>query len=173
MRITRTISLAAAAVVLFGIDAAAQNRPTTRVPAPPRVITSDTVGTQPTNLKTGAEKVAIQIKNVSKFIYVLGGVAKGIEDLDKDRSANRAARQANEANKQDVIRAMRNLRAGLAALETEFRTKDPLKKHLSLIQGISELSGQAEGLASAGRWVDSGKPLLEVVEKLSDTLVAL
>src|SRR5215471_4709160 len=31
----------------------------------------------------GATRVANQIKNLSRFLYLLGGVAKGIEDLDR------------------------------------------------------------------------------------------
>ena len=136
----------------------------------PRVVTSRGPVTQ---LKEGSEKVAIQIKNVSKFIYVLGGAAQGIEAIDKDPRANQGARNTNEQNKREVLQAIRNLRAGLIALEVEFRTKAPLKAHLVHIQGIADLSAQSEDLAMAGRYVDSGKPLLIVVEKLSDTLAAM
>jgi hypothetical protein len=127
-------------------------------------------------LKSGAEKVSTQIKNVSKFIYVLGGVARVIEDLDKDIETGKASRSAtdlNAKNKQSVIATIRNLRAGLAALEVEFRTKPALRTYLFQIQGISEMSGVAEDQAMAGQLTESGKTLLMVVEKLSDTLAAL
>ncbi len=169
----RNLIVIAAVMAFFAADALAQRRPVRRTPAPPRVVTTQPVLNPAAEMKAGAEKIAIQIKNTTKFLYILGGVAKGIEEMDKDTRANRAAREANEANKQDLLQAIRNLRAGLAALEVEFRTKDPLKRHLIHIQGITDLSGQTEDLARSGRYVDSGKPLLEVVEKLSDTLVAL
>lgn len=174
MKITQLL-FALAILGSFAVGAEAQRRTTTRRPTKPRVVTTNPVpaANAPTEIRTGAEKVSIQIKNVTKFIYILGSVAKGIEDLDKDTRANRAARDANEANKREVIQAIRNLRAGLATLEVEFRTKAQLKKHLGVIQGITELSGQSEDLATAGRFMDAGKPLLTVVEKLSDTLVAL
>ncbi len=159
----------------FAVEADAQRRTTTRRPAAPRVVTTNPTPAPASanDLRAGAEKVSIQVKNVTKFIFILGSVAKGIEDLDKDTKANRAAKQANDMNKREVIQAIRNLRAGLATLEVEFRTKDPLKKHLTVIQGITDLSGQSEDLAVSGRFMDAGKPLLTVVEKLSDTLVAL
>ncbi|MBX3291104.1 MAG: hypothetical protein KF855_17480 [Acidobacteria bacterium] len=175
MKITQLLFVLAI-LGFFAVEADAQRRTTTRRPAAPRVVTSNTVSTpaaQAADMKAGAEKVSIQVKNVTKFIFILGSVAKGIEDLDKDTRANRAAKQANETNKREVIQAIRNLRAGLATLEVEFRTKDPLKKHLTVIQGITDLSGQSEDLALSGRFMDAGKPLLLVVEKLSDTLVAL
>lgn len=127
-------------------------------------------------VKSGAEKVSTQIKNVSKFIYVLGGVARVIEDLDRDIKAGKASRNAddlNAKNKQTVLTTMRNVRAGLVALEIEFRTKPALRTYLFQIQGISDISGTAEDQASNGQLTESGKTLLLVVEKLSDTLAAL
>lgn len=140
------------------------------------VTTANTPTVDPTEIKSGAEKVSTQLKNVSKFIYVLGGVARVIEDLDRDIAAGKASRNAadlNAKNKQSVINTIRNLRAGLAALEVEFRTKPALKNYLFQIQGITDMSGVAEDQASAGQLTESGKTLLMVVEKLSDTLAAL
>lgn len=111
--------------------------------------------------------------NVTKFLYLLGGIAKGIEDIDKDTKANRAALDKNTTNKNAVIQTIRNLRAGLAALEVDFRTKPLLRKYLLKIDGITALSAQAEDLAVAGRFSESGRPLVMIVEKLSDTLVAM
>lgn len=128
------------------------------------------------DIKSGAEKVSTQIKNVSKFIYSLGGIARIIEDLDKEIAARKASRNAPELNakiKQDVITSIKNLRAGLVALEIEFRTKPALKTYLFQIQGISDMSGRAEDQANDGRFTESGKTLLLVVEKLADTLAAL
>ena len=127
-------------------------------------------------LKSGAGKVSTQIKNVTRFIYNLGGIARIIEDLDKEIAARKASRNAPELNakiKRDVITSIRNLRAGLVALEIEFRTKPALKNYLFQIQGISDMSGISEDQATDGQFTESGKTLLMVVEKLSDTLAAL
>lgn len=147
-----------------------------------RTSTRRTTSTAPTappasaDIKAGAEKVSIQIKNVSKFIYILGGVAQGIEDIDKEVKKGGVSRQIadqNAKNKQAVLTTITNLRAGLIALEVEFRTKPALKNYNFQIQGISDLSGTAEDQASAGQLRESGKTLLLVIEKLADTLVAL
>ncbi len=147
----------------------------------PTVKRSTTRTTQSTasaslEIKSGAEKVSNQIKNVTKFIYVLGGVARIIEDLDKDIAAGKTSRGAidqNNQNKQKVIQTIRNLRAGLAALEVEFRTKPALKNYLFQIQGITDISGNAEDQAASGQFVEAGKTLVLAVEKLADTLAAL
>lgn len=129
-----------------------------------------------TNLKPGAEKVSIQIKNTTKFLYNLGGIAKGIEDIDKavrDRKASKEIADKNAAFKRDVLQSIRNLRAGLVALEIEFRTRPELKPFLFQIQGISDISGTAEDQALAGQFHESGRTLLFVVEKLADTLASM
>ena len=110
-----------------------------------------------TNLKPGAEKVSIQIKNTTKFLYNLGGIAKGIEDIDKavrERKASREIADKNAKFKRDVLQSIRNLRAGLVALEIEFRTKPELKPFLFQIQGISDISGTAEDQALADNFTN-------------------
>lgn len=162
-----------ACLLTFVVSTQAQKRRTTK-----RVKTN-VVGTTATNaseIKSSAEEVSTQIKNVSKFLYNLGGIARIIEDLDKEIAARKASRNAPELNakiKQDVISSIRNLRAGLVALEIEFRTKAALKNYLFQIQGISDMSGRAEDQATDGEFTESGKTLLMVIEKLSDTLAAL
>ena len=141
-----------------------------------RPIASTVATTNITDVKAGAEKVSTQINNVSKFIFRLGDVARVIEDLDKEIAARKASRNApelNAKNKQAVVTTIKNLRAGLVALEIEFRTKSALKNYLFQIQGISDMAATAEDQATAGRLSDSGRTLLLVVEKLADTLAAL
>ena len=127
-------------------------------------------------IRAAAEKVSIQVKNLTKFIFVLGGVAKGIEDIDKDAQTGRASRAVLDKNaqfKQSVIQSISNLRAGLVALEIDFRAKPALRNYVFQIGGISDAAARAEEQAQAGQFTESGKTLLGIVEKLSDALVAM
>lgn len=169
-----TIFVTLAFIFALNLTAEAQKRRTKLKKK--RTTATKTINTNALEIRTNAEKVSTQIKNVTKFIYVLGGIARGIEDIDAVARTGRASREVvrkNNGFKQDVIVSIRNLRAGLAALEVEFKTKPALRNYLFNIQGITDLSGQAEDLALAGRFTDSGKSLLLVVEKLSDTLAAM
>lgn len=169
-----TIFVTLAFIFALNLTAEAQKRQTKLKKK--RTTATKTINTNALEIRTNAEKVSTQIKNVTKFIYVLGGIARGIEDIDAVARTGRASREVvrkNNGFKQDVIVSIRNLRAGLAALEVEFKTKPALRNYLFNIQGITDLSGQAEDLALAGRFTDSGKSLLLVVEKLSDTLAAM
>ena len=162
-------------LLTLNFAASAQRRGTT---------TRKTVRTAPTTaavtnsaeIRASAEKVSTQIKNLSKFIYNLGDVARITEDLDREIAAGKASRNApalNQKNKRAVVDTIRNLRAGFAALEVEFRTKPVLRNYNFQIQGISDMTGVAEDQASAGQLIQSGRTLLMVMEKLSDTLAAL
>ena len=134
-------------------------------------------GNNTLEIKSGAEKVSVQIKNVSKFIFILGGVAKDIEAIDADIRARKITRQAsidqNNQAKQSVVTAIKNLRAGIIALEEEFRNKPALRLYAVRVEGISNLVADAELQAGGGQLTESGKTLLMVVERLSDALVAL
>jgi hypothetical protein len=157
-------------VLCFAFSAAAQKKKkTTATP------TATTI-TNLADVKAGAAKVSIQIKNVSKFVYNLGIIGRSIEDLDIEIKAGKASQKGidtNTRNKQAVMTGLRNIQAGLAALETEFRTKPGLRAYLLKIEGIAALCAQSEDFANAGQFLNSGKPLLTLIEKLSDTLEAM
>lgn len=143
-------------------------------PTAPKVVTTTNIDRA--EARSGAQKVSIQIKNSTKFLFLLGSVANGIEAIDKDIKAGRVSkeiRDQNEQFKRDVMQSLRNLRAGLVQLEVDFRVKPDLKNYQTHIQGISDMSARAEDLAMAGQFTESGKVLLLVVEKLADTLAAM
>lgn len=174
MNTAKPLLLIAITLLFLSADSFGQRR---RTPAKPKPMPTTSAAIQSsTELRAGADKVSVQLKNVTKFLYTLGGIAVRIEDLDieaRSRPISRAAAETNEENKQKVMQAIRNLRAGISALEVEFRAKPVLGKYLLQMQGITDLSAQCEDLAAAGRYSEAGKPLLLLVERLSDTLAAM
>lgn len=171
------IALVVFCLISFVAEASAQKRRTTRRTTKKPAAAAPATTSNSADIKDGAQKVSTQIKNVSKFIYILGGVAKDIEALDADIKAGRTTRQAtidqNAQARQAVVESIRNLRAGLTALEEDFRSKNGLRIYAVWTDGISSMTEQAERQASAGQLTDSGKTLLIVVEKLTDALAAL
>lgn len=177
MKTGKFISKIAVVVCLLCLvlSAAAQ----TRKRKPVRKSTRSTVTKTSANaaeIKSGAEKVSAQLVNVTRFLYLLGGIAQTMQDVDASAKTGRASQttvNANTKNKQLIVTTMSNVRAGLAALEAEFQAKPALRPYLIQIQGIADITANAEDQASAGEFVNSGKTLLQVVEKLSNTLVAM
>lgn len=160
-----TFSIIAAALFAFSSPEVFGQRSTRNRTAP-----------QATEVRSAAEAVSVQVKNLSKFLFVLGGVAKGIEDIDKEVREGRASRELQQQNQQfkdDVLRSIRALRAGLVKLEVDFRAKPELRPYLPQLQGITDDSGVAEDLALNGQFTASGRELLNIMEKLADALVEL
>jgi hypothetical protein len=174
MKRLQLLAITGLVLALFAGAADAQKRTTRKTtkkkPASPTVVVP------PLEVRAAREKVTTQRDNVNRFVDVLGPIAQGIETLDessKTKHLPQATIDRNEANKQKVVEAIRNLKAGLSNLETEFRTKAELQKYVQNIQGITDLAAQAEDSAIAGKFVASKEPLRSAAQKLSDTLAVL
>jgi hypothetical protein len=157
-------------LAIFAGAADAQRKPKRSTPA--RKVTV----IPPLDVRAAREKVDNQRANVTLFIDKLGPIAQGLETLDQSAKTNRLPPETiaqNDANKQKVIAAIRNLRTGLSVLESEFRTKPSLAKYLPSIQGITDLAALSEDSALAGKFVAAKDPLRAVSAKLTDTLAVL
>ncbi len=137
MKQLKFVTLTALLLIFFMGAADAQKRSTRKAPPPP----VKTV--PPLDVRAAREKVDNQLANVNTFVDRLGPIAQSIEDLDasaKAKPLTKAAADKNAANKQKVIIAIRNLRAGLTDLEAEFRTKTALQKYLPPYKSICRIS---------------------------------
>lgn len=163
--------LAFAVLLTFAASAEAQRKkPVTKKPVTPAVNTNSL------EVKDTAKKVSDQLMNVVSFSYSLGGAASAIEALEADVRANKLSKAQLDKftqQKQTLIQTIVNLKAGLAALEVEFRTKPSIKNYQFQIQGVTDLATQSEDLARGGKFNESGKALIQVVQKLADTLTAM
>jgi hypothetical protein len=145
----------------------------TKKPNPKKPPQKAVVDNKTLELKAGAEATGAVIKKLAKFTFLLGGIAQGIEDIDAQAKLGKASRQTVEKNEQfkkSVIDGIRNLRNDLAELEVQFRVKPTLRPFNPKIDGITVLSGSAEEAALNGRFTESGKILVAVIEKLTDAL---
>lgn len=171
---TRYLFLVFAAMALFSIGGYAQARkPAKKVSA---TAAKNTSTLPPLDVRAARVKVSNQLANVSMFTAKLGPIAQAIEELDSEAKIKKVSTQSldkNTQNKQKVVGAIRDLREGIVKLESEFRVKPALKKYLSTIQGISDLAGQAESSAVAGKFVAANTPLRALQQKLNDTLTAM
>lgn len=130
-----------------------------------------------TDAKTaGATKVAEQIKNLTRFVYLLGGVAKGIEQVDdaaKKNEASPTALQQNEQNKTTVKNSLRNVREGLDQLEIYFRATPGLLDGYLKLAGSASGAADAESQAAAGHFDQAGRTMLGVINRLTDVLLVM
>ena len=124
----------------------------------------------------GAARVADQIKVLTRFLYLLGGVAKGIEAADAAARAGEATPQQVEQtqrSKASVKESMRNVREGLDNLEIDFRAKPELLRYYTKLAGVAAGAAAAEEQAAANQFDQAGRSLLGVVNRLTDVLLEM
>lgn len=123
--------------------------------------------------RDGATRVADQIKILTKFIYLLGGVAKGLETVDDAARRNQASPGAIEqANKSKAVvrNSIRNVREGLDQLESHVRITPELQRYYIKLAGVAAGAATAEEQAAANQFDKAGRTLLDVVSRLTDAL---
>src|SRR6185503_3613037 len=170
----RIVITAVTCLLVLPVTALGQTR--TRRSTPAQKPSASTAAQAAAIRLEGATKVADQLKILTRFLYVLGGVAKGIEQVDeaaRKNEASPAALQQNEQNKATVKTSMRNVREGLDALEIHFRSTPGLQSYYLKLAGSASGAAAAEDLANAGRFDQSGRSLLNVVNRLTDVLLEM
>lgn len=170
------IIIALFSILLLSTVAVSQTRSRTTKRPPQTAKTTKSTADQAiaTARTAGAGKVADQIKTLTKFLYLLGGVAKGIEEVDVRRSeASPAALQKNEQNKTIVKTSLQNVRVGLDQLEIHFRSTPGLEGYYLKLAGSASGAADAEAQAGGGRFDQAGRTLLGVVNRLTDVLLVM
>lgn len=173
MRRYSTVALLFAFVVLcaFPLASIAQKKSsrTQKRPVAPKA-------TPTPDLRVEAGQIAEQIKNYSKFIYVYGKIVNGLEvaeDQAKQGKMSSAAAAKVQQSKDALVQNIRNLKVGVDNLARGFQNNPRLQIQYLKLAFAVDAAGDAEKLAVAGRYDEAGKSLVTVVERLTDTVMAL
>ena len=124
----------------------------------------------------GATRVADQIKFLTKFIYLLGGVSSGIAAVDEAARRNEATPALLEKNQQSKItvkQSIQGFRESLDKLEIDFRATPELQPYYIKLAGAASGAATAEEQAGANQFDAAGRSLLSVVNRLTDVLVIM
>lgn len=121
-------------------------------------------------------RVADEIKTLTRFLYLLGGVAKGIEQLDEAARRNEASpallEQAKK-NKLTIKTSIQSIRERLDKLEIDFRNTPDLQRYYIKLAGSAAGAAAAEQQAASNQIDQAGRSLLSVVNRLTDVLVEM
>ena len=173
----RFVIIAAACLLLLPITAFSQTRNRSSRQKPTSTSTTTATAQQATAIRNeGAARIAVQIKNLTAFLYRLGGVAKGLEELDAAAKAANAAPavvQQNEQSKARIKASFADFRVGLDNLEIYFRGTPGLQSYYLKLAGSAEGAANGEALAASGQFDRAGRSLLGVVDRLTDTLAIM
>lgn len=168
-------------LLLLPASALAQSRQRTTTP---RRSTSRSANSQKGNeaeatnqaRTAGAARVADQIKILTRFLYLLGGVAKSIEAADAAAQRNEASPaiiEQTQRSKASVKSSLRNVREGLDKLEIDFRASPELLRYYTRLAGVASGAATAEEQAAANQFDQAGRSMLGVVNRLTDVLLEM
>ena len=124
----------------------------------------------------GATRVGDQIKFLTRFIYLLGGVTSGIAAVDeaaKRNEATPALLQQNQQSKARVKSSIQGFRESLDKLEIDFRATPELQPYYIKLAGVAAGAATAEEQAAANQFDAAGRSLLNVIGRLTDVLVIM
>ena len=171
----KALVIALALLILSPVPSNSQRR--RRSPARPSASATKAAAEKTAaELQAGRSRLAQQIKTLTQFLYLLGGISKGIESADqaaRDRMSSSAAMEQNQRNKAKVIESIRNVRGGLEKLENDFRISPSLRSHSIYVSGVAAAAETAESQATADRFDEAGRSLLKAVGQLADALAAM
>ena len=170
----RLVIMAFACLLILPVTTFAQTRSRTTRRGNTSAKTSKPSPTQATaEVKSdGATKVANQIKNLTTFLYLLGGVAKNLEAMDAAAKSGQSS-PTTEKNKATLKASFEDFRVGLDQLEINFRSTPGLQPYYVKLAGSAAGAADAEAQAAAGHFDQAGRKLLAVVSRLTDVLVAM
>ena len=122
----------------------------------------------------GATRIADQIKNLSRFMYLLGGVTSSIAAVeDAARKAGTSPQDQTQQSRAQVKATIQNIREGLDKLEIDFRATPELQPYYIKLAGVAAGAAAAEEKAGANQFDAAGRQLLNVVNRLTDVLLLM
>lgn len=166
-------SLLIALIFLAPLTANSQTRRRTRTAPPPRTTPDKQLAEA---RRQGAVRVANQVKDLSRFLYLLGGVAKGIEEMDeaaRRKNLPPALLEQTQKNKNVVRTSIQRFREDLDRLEIDFRVTPALQPFYIKLAGSAAGAATAEQQAANNQLDQAGRSLLVVVNRLTDVLIEI
>jgi hypothetical protein len=160
-------------IAILPVPGSAQTRKRTTSAKPGRATVAPNVAEVQ---RVGAGRVAEQIKVLTRFIYLLGGVAKGLEGVDDAARRNEATPAILDQaakNKATVRASIQSVREGLDKLEIDFRATPELQRYYIKLAGVASGAANAEEQAAANQFDKAGRTLLGVVNQLTDVLLEM
>ncbi|HEY0081012.1 MAG TPA: hypothetical protein VGB73_20575 [Pyrinomonadaceae bacterium] len=140
-----------------------------RSSTPRRRASSSSTQLESVQANSGRIRLADQIKNLTRFLYLYGRFSKDLELTGTQAEASEVANRTRAA----LADNLRNIQAGLDELERQFRMTPGLERHYRKLAGVAQRAGEAEARVSANQLDQAGRTLVEIVNQLTDVLVEM
>ena len=128
------------------------------------------------DMRPEAARLAVQIKNMTLFLYTYGKVVNGLELADEQAKRNQIPPNIiakNKESKDALVSNIAALRAGLSTLMNDFQGSSRFQVQYVKMTFATESVLSAERLVSAGRYDEAGKALIQTIDRLTDTMLSM
>jgi hypothetical protein len=172
----RAFILVLVCILLLSTAANSQTRRRRRPAKRPAKVSTSYAEKQQAEIRAGRVRIAVQIKALTQFLYLLGGISKTIESAEQanhNSEPSQLTPEQIEQTKARIKESIKNVRAGLDELERGFRFNPALTTFYPNLSGVALLGKTAETQAASNNFDQSGRTLLKAVDKLTDALVAM
>ncbi|HEX8652182.1 MAG TPA: hypothetical protein VF708_15180 [Pyrinomonadaceae bacterium] len=127
--------------------------------------------------QTAAARLAEQIKSLGKFLYLYGPISKELANSDSAGSAqsnpSSSATEMMQQNRAKLRDVFRNYRVQMDELEATFSGSTQLRQYYPRLLGVAASAARGEEFVAAGRYDEAGRSLLDVMNRLTDVLLAM
>ncbi len=168
----RLLILSMAVALVFSVAALAQQKRTST--AKKKTTTPSSEAATP-DLRAEANLVAEQLKLLTRFVYVYGKTADGLEIAEQDakQGATSPELQAKNAQKRSaLVASIGSLRDGVDRVAQRFHDNPYLQIQYLKVFSASEAIASAQKLAKDGKFDEAGRTLVAAAERLADAAVA-
>lgn len=167
---TKLVAMAMIMLMVSWTEAIGQKRRTTTrkktTPAAPVVA----------DMRPEATKISEQIGLFTKFLYVYGKVANGLEvaeDLAKRGETSPTIAAQNRKSKEALIANISGLKSGLETVVQELKDNSRMQVQYLKLSYASEATANAERLAAASRYDEAGQALVLAIQRMSETIISM
>src|SRR5258708_7126681 len=160
----RVFVMGVALLLLSSVPAKAQ----TKRRSPQKKPVASFAEKQQAEIRAGREQIAAQIKTLTQFLYLFGGISKGIEIAERaknNRDESVAARSPEQIgqSKAKLKESIAGVRSGLDKLQPTFRLTPVLQTYYPSLSGVARIGQTAESQAAAGNFDQAGRSLIAAV----------
>jgi hypothetical protein len=171
----RLLILSMAVALVFSGSALAQQKRTSTA----RKKTTPAAKPATPDLRAEAGQVTEQLKLLTRFIYVYGKTANGLEmaELQAKQEATSAELQAklqakNKQTRSSLVASIGSLKDGIDRVGQRFHDNQYLQIQYLKVLSASEAIASAQQLASDGKFDEAGRTLVAAADRLADAAVA-
>jgi len=130
----------------------------------------------PPDMRPHASEVAEQIRLLSRFLFVYGKVANGLE-IARDQAARKQTTPAIEARNRQTLEGLvagiDRLAGSIENLTESFKNDPQMQIQYLRIAGARDAVTEAADLANRQQFEEAGLALVTAIERLTETIISM